>query len=159
MRTLNEFDECIRRKQLRKETPSFEKAEKSISESREWLNEAKKSNKSGARRAAFISIYLAYFHSARAVLFNDGFREKSHYCIGVYLQKLADEKKMDAKWPLIFHSIRNQRHTQQYSFQTERSEKEIIQMVADAENFIQGMEKYLVDFSKDEENEEQINED
>jgi uncharacterized protein (UPF0332 family) len=159
VRTLNDFEECIRRKQLRKETPSPEKAEKSISESREWLNEAKKSNKSGARRAAFISIYLSYFHSARAVLFNDGFREKSHYCIGVYLQKLADEKKMDAKWPVIFHSIRNQRHTQQYSFQTERSEKEILQMVYDSEEFIEGMERYLKDILNGEEDEESVDKD
>jgi uncharacterized protein (UPF0332 family) len=102
---------------------------------------------------------LSYFHSARAVLFNDGFREKSHYCIGVYLQKLADEKKMDAKWPVIFHSIRNQRHTQQYSFQTERSEKEILQMVYDSEEFIEGMERYLKDILNGEEDEESVDKD
>lgn len=130
---------------MKKEKPSGEKARRSIEEARNWIEEASRSLGSGARRAAFISIYLAYFHSARALLFNDGYREKSHFCIGVYLQKLVNDGKLNSKWPVIFHSIRNQRHTQQYSFQTERNEKEIKKMIEDAADFIEGMESYLDD--------------
>lgn len=28
--------------------------------------------------------YMVFFHSARAGLFRDGIREKSHYCIEIY---------------------------------------------------------------------------
>ena len=67
-------------------------------------------------RSAISSAYLAVFHSARAVLFRDGVREKSHYCIGLYLQKYVEEGTLEEEWPMLFDRIRSVRHADQYSF-------------------------------------------
>jgi uncharacterized protein (UPF0332 family) len=66
--------------------------------------------------------YLAVFHSARAVLFRDGVREKSHYCIGLYLQSYVENDELEEDWPMLFDRMRSIRHTDQYSFQAKPSE-------------------------------------
>ena len=137
------MDECIKKGLLRKVEPSKEKALLSIEEAKNWLREAEISIGSGAFRAGFISIYLAYFHSARAILFNSGFRERSHFCIGIYLQHLVEEGLLEPKWPIVFNSIRNQRHTQQYTFQVERSKKELDKIWIDGKKFIERMERII----------------
>ncbi|MDD4446734.1 MAG: HEPN domain-containing protein [Methanothrix sp.] len=52
-------------------------------------------------RSAISSAYLAVFHSARAVLFRDGVREKSHYCIGLYLQRYVEDGTLEEDWPML----------------------------------------------------------
>jgi uncharacterized protein (UPF0332 family) len=69
--------------------------------------------------------YLAVFHSVRDVLFRDGVREKSHYCIGLYLQKYVDEGTLDEEWPMLFDRIRSVRHADQYSFMALHAEEEV----------------------------------
>jgi uncharacterized protein (UPF0332 family) len=83
---LNELEKCFRRRQLEKVEPSHTKSQLSLKEAYKWLNESLKNIKSSAYSSAQLSIYLAFFHAARSVLFRDGVREKIHYCIGIYLE-------------------------------------------------------------------------
>lgn len=142
--TLNKLDDCFQRGHLRKVEPSHEKAISSIEESQIWVEESIKAISSGANRSAFISIYLVYFHSARAILFKDGIREKSHYCIGVYLERLVETGILEPKWPTLFHAVRQQRHSTQYSFNIEPSEDEIKYQLNEANVFLERM-KMLID--------------
>lgn len=89
---MNELDECFRKGFLRKVDPSRRKSTQSIKEAEKWLKETNINLESGALDSANLSVYLVFFHSARAVLFRDGIREKSHYCLGIYLD-LAYHKK------------------------------------------------------------------
>ena len=136
---LSKLEDCFKRGQLRSVQPSHEKAISSMKEARIWVEESRKAISSGANRSAFISIYLVYFHSARSILFNDGIREKSHYCIGVYLEYLVEKKKLEPKWPMLFHVIRQQRHSTQYSFNIEPSEDEIDYQLKEAIIFLDRM--------------------
>jgi uncharacterized protein (UPF0332 family) len=45
-----------------------------------------------------MAAYMGYFHAARAILFRDGVREKSHYCIGVYLEYYCEKKMLEDEW-------------------------------------------------------------
>ena len=83
MSPLKNIDDCFERGLLRRVEPSRTKSEQSLLQAGEWLSEAEKNLEAGALRSAVSSAYLAVFHSARAVLFRDGVREKSHYCIGL----------------------------------------------------------------------------
>ncbi|WP_424353857.1 HEPN domain-containing protein [Methanobacterium sp. MBAC-LM] len=74
---MNDLENCFNRGLLRPVEPSKEKGELSIKQAREWLEEAKRNLENEAYRSAQISTYLALFHSARAILFRDGIREKS----------------------------------------------------------------------------------
>ncbi|MBU4501226.1 MAG: HEPN domain-containing protein, partial [Nanoarchaeota archaeon] len=93
LKQYNYYD-CIRGKLLRKIPSSKEKAEGSIKTARKWLEEAEKNLKGKAFNSSVISSYLAMFHSSRAILFFDGFREKSHYCIARYLEEKYVKKKL-----------------------------------------------------------------
>jgi uncharacterized protein (UPF0332 family) len=92
------MEDCFRKGLLRRVEPSLTKSKDSVTEAREWLSEAMKNKASEAYKSAISSLYLAIFHSARAVLFRDGVREKSHYCVGVYLEKYVDEGVLEEDW-------------------------------------------------------------
>lgn len=137
------MEDCFRKGLLRRVEPSLTKSKDSITEAREWLSEAMKNKASEAYKSAISSLYLAIFHSARAVLFRDGVREKSHYCVGVYLEKYVDEGVLEEDWVLIFDRIRSVRHTGQYSFQTHPSKEEVDSGIDIARKFVDRMEKLL----------------
>lgn len=137
------MEDCFKKGLLRRVEPSLTKSKDSITEAREWLSEAMKNKASEAYKSAISSLYLAIFHSARAVLFRDGVREKSHYCVGVYLEKYVDEGVLEEDWVLIFDRIRSIRHTDQYSFQTHPSKEEVDSGIDIAGKFVDRMEKLL----------------
>lgn len=137
------MEDCFRKGLLRRVEPSLTKSKDSITEAREWLSEAMKNKASEAYKSAISSLYVAIFHSARAVLFRDGVREKSHYCVGVYLEKYVDEGVLEEDWILIFDRIRSVRHTDQYSFQTHPSKEEVDSGIDIARKFVDRMEKLL----------------
>ena len=113
---MKNIDDCFERGLLRKVEPSQTKSEQSLLQAGEWLSEAEKNLEAEALRSAISSAYLAVFHSARAVLFRDGVREKSHYCIGLYLQRYVEDGILEEDWPMLFDRIRSVRHADQYSF-------------------------------------------
>jgi uncharacterized protein (UPF0332 family) len=49
---------------------------------------AKKSCDAGEYKWATIQAYYAMFHAARALLYAEGYREKSHYCLSIALLEL-----------------------------------------------------------------------
>ena len=140
---LNNIEDCFRQGLLRRVEPSLTKSKESIAEAREWLSEAKKNVVVEAYKSAISSLYLAIFHSARAVLFRDGVREKSHYCVGVYLEKYVEQGVLEEDWVLIFDRMRSVRHTDQYSFQMRPSKEEVESGIDIAGKFVNRMEKLL----------------
>ena len=143
MNLLKTIDDCFERGLLRRVEPSEIKSRQSLLQARDWLSEAEKGLEAEAYRSALSSAYLAVFHSARAILFRDGVREKSHYCIGLYLQKYADEGALEDEWPMLFDRIRSVRHADQYSFQARPTEEEVRAGLDLAERFINRMERLL----------------
>jgi uncharacterized protein (UPF0332 family) len=140
---LKTIDDCFERGLLRRVEPSEIKSKQSLLQARDWLSEAEKGLEVEAYRSALSSAYLAVFHSARAILFRDGVREKSHYCIGLYLQKYVDEGALEDEWPMLFDRIRSVRHADQYSFQARPTEEEVRAGLELAERFINRMKQLL----------------
>ena len=81
------FKECIEKELLKKIPPSEENCTRSLNKAKKWLEEAEKSFENKIYQSSVLSSYLAMFHSARAILFRDGYREKSHYCVARYLEE------------------------------------------------------------------------
>jgi len=99
VRILFDFQNCLKKGLLRKTDPSKNKATKSIEASLKWLEEAEKNLKSDALKSSLLSAYLAVFHSARSILFLDGYREKSHACIARYLEeKYVKKGFLEPEW-------------------------------------------------------------
>jgi len=140
---LKNIDDCFELGLLRKTEPSHSKSERSLLSAREWLSEARKNLEAEALRSALSSAYLAVFHSARAVLFRDGVREKSHYCIGLYLQRYVEDGSLEEDWPMLFDRIRSVRHADQYSFMARPTDEEVRAGIDLAERFIERMVRLL----------------
>jgi len=140
---LTRLDECYERGLLRKVAPSNEKAMQSLAQAREWVNEAEYDCDAGAVRSALMAAYMGYFHAARAVLIRDGIREKSHYCIGVYLESYREAGLLEDEWVLQFDHMRGLRQDDQYSLDARPAIEEVRQSVADAQKFIGRMDRLL----------------
>lgn len=97
------YNSCVDKGLLRKIPASKEKGSRSLEKAEKWLKEAEKTLKSGAFNSSALASYLAMFHSARAILFVDGYREKSHACIARYLEeKYVRPGKLEKKWVKLF---------------------------------------------------------
>jgi uncharacterized protein (UPF0332 family) len=107
-------------------------------------------NASGhALRSSLLSAYLAVFHAARAVLFYDGYREKSHACIARYLEANYVRKgRLESKWVQMLDHLRETRHTDQYSFDFFTSSDEVEEALEKSKAFVARMKKLLDDKAK-----------
>ena len=145
---MKRIEECFRKKLLRKVEPSDRKAEESLELAASYLEEARQASSAGAKRMALSGAYMVWFHSSRAVLFRDGIREKSHYCIEVYLETYVESGNLEEEWILMLSRIRSQRHDSQYSFAPQPNEEEINAAITSAEKFIEIIKRLLQETSK-----------
>ena len=79
------------------------------------------------------------FHSARAILFIEGYREKSHACIARYLEKFVDEEKLEKEWVEILDFYRDIRHSDQYGLDFFVTREETENALKSAKNFVDRM--------------------
>ncbi|MEM7825892.1 MAG: HEPN domain-containing protein, partial [Candidatus Aenigmatarchaeota archaeon] len=125
MKALSELDECIRKGLIRKSIPSIEKAKRSIKKAEKWLEEAKRNFKFGLFDSCLVSSYSAMFHAARSILFKDGFREKSHYCLARYLEEnYANKGKIEKNLVRLLDRFREFRHQELYELEFFTSKEE-----------------------------------
>jgi len=142
------FKDCIEKGLLRKIPASEDNALRSLNKAERWLNEAEKSFQGEAYDSSVLSSYLAMFHSARAILFLDGYREKSHVCVARYLEEhYANKKKLEKKWVELLDHHREIRHDDQYDLSFYSSDEEAKEALESAGQFLQRM-KHLLDSLK-----------
>ncbi|OPX71417.1 MAG: HEPN domain protein [Methanoregulaceae archaeon PtaU1.Bin059] len=137
------LEECFERGLLRKTQPSAQKATRSLDQARVWLEEARITYRAEAYRSALVAAYMAYFHAARAILFRDGLREKSHGCILLYLESYAQKGLIDHTWVERFDQVMSIRNEDQYTLGAEPFPGEIKSILEYAPEFIQIIEQIL----------------
>jgi uncharacterized protein (UPF0332 family) len=83
-----EFGVCLRRRDIApfKAAPSL--VPKELGQADHDFQAAKRSCDAGEYKWATIQAYYAMFHAARALLYAEGYREKSHYCLSIALLEL-----------------------------------------------------------------------
>ena len=143
------YNDCIKQGLLRKIPPSKDKATQSLKKAREWLKEAENALKGGAFSSSILASYTAMFHAARAILFFDGFREKSHACLARYLEeKYVKPSKLDKKWVELLDYNREIRHADQYDLSFFSTKEEAENALKSANDFFVAMETLFKSFSK-----------
>ena len=110
------LEDCLREGKLRRVPPSPQGAEGSMRAAHKWLEDAERSLKAGAASSSVLTSYLSMFHSARAILYLDGYREKSHYCVARHLERHVVAGRLEARWVDLLDHYREQRHESQYRF-------------------------------------------
>lgn len=111
----------------------------SLKKSRAVLDEAQKNLDSEAFNSCVYSSYLAMFHSARAILFRDGVREKSHFCIARYLERYVESKHVEQKWIDLLDRIRDVRLAGQYDLAYSSTGEEAESCLRVARDFVERM--------------------
>ncbi|WP_297091328.1 HEPN domain-containing protein [Thermococcus sp.] len=141
---MNGFEGCIDRNLLRRVPPSEEKGWLSIKRAEEWLEEARRNLAYGSYRTSLMASYMAMFHAARAILFRDGWREKSHYCIARYLEEFyVKSGKLEERWVELLDRMRELRHEDQYDIVYEPDAEEVEEAINIAKDFLSLMKKLL----------------
>ena len=145
-KTLFDYGECLAKGLIKKTVPSKDKAKRSLLAAGKWLEEAELNASGRALRSSVLSAYLAVFHAARAVLFRDGFREKSHACIARYLEaNYVDKGRLEPQWVQMLDHFRETRHTDQYSFDFFTSSDEVAETLKKSRAFVSRMNKLVDD--------------
>jgi uncharacterized protein (UPF0332 family) len=145
---LNGYGDCFKKGLLRKVEPSVEKGEFSLKKAEEWIRESEKNLSASAYSSCVISSYMAMFHSSRALLFRDGVREKSHYCIARYLEKYVENDLLEEEWVSLLDRVRDLRHMDQYALEHYASEEEAFSVFKSAKNFVKRIKKLFEETEK-----------
>jgi len=141
-RTSYNVSKLLEEKLIRRIPPSKDKASESLRTAESWLKEAKNNLSSKALRSCIISSYLAMFHSARSMLFADGFREKSHFAVARYLEdRYKNNGKLEEKWINLLDHFRETRHNDQYSTTFLVAEDDAESALKSAKEFVERMKE------------------
>ena len=85
---MKQFNNCLKKGKLKRFTASKQKVKTEVNSAKEDLREAKDRFSKRKYKYATITAYYSLFHSARALVYLKGFREKSHYCLKIAIEKL-----------------------------------------------------------------------
>lgn len=148
MKQLSDYKDCFKRGLLRKVEPSEKKGKDSLEKAKAWIEEANKNKNVSANDSCISSSYMAMFHSTRAILFRDGIREKSHFCIARYLEKYVENDLLEEKWVLLLDRMRDVRHMDQYSLHHTATKEETSSALNSAKDFYKRMNKLFTETEK-----------
>ena len=138
-----DWHECLRRGLLMKDEFHEDDIGLSMKRAEEWLIECEKDIDSEAYGSAIFAGYLAMFHSARAILYNDGYREKSHYCVARYLERYVENNMLENEWVSLLDYAREVRHADQYNVGFVSTEEDAKEMYNTAVKFVKRMKQLL----------------
>jgi len=124
---------------LKKVQPSKDKGLRSLEKADEWIDESKKNFNASAFGSCVSSSYMAMFHASRAILFRDGVREKSHFCIARYLEKYVENDLLEEEWVFLLDRVRDVRHMDQYALEHFATGEEANSTYKSAKKFIKRM--------------------
>ena len=100
------------------------------------MERAKGNFKNGYFDVAFLLAYISMFHTARALPFSRGYKERSHYCLILLLKKEFGENEEILTYLKLVDSYRVSRHSIQYAGGT-CSKIDAEEAIDDAEKFLE----------------------
>ena len=132
--------ECFQKGLLKRTTPDIENSLRSFELSKSNIEDAAENIFIHRYRVVAISSYSSMFHAARAILFRDGIKERSHECIPVYLKEKYPQLETLAN---ILDSYRRFRHDAIYGLDFVIDEKEAKAALDSAKEFLESIKIFL----------------
>jgi uncharacterized protein (UPF0332 family) len=131
-----EFKQCLESGKIVSFAKGKELVGKELAVARSDLADAKAGFENQRYKWSTIQAYYAMFHTARALIYSRGYREKSHYCLSVALRALfVEEGKLDAQAGRDFLNAMNLREAADY--EAEFSMDGAKAVITSAERFIE----------------------
>lgn len=109
-----------------------------------FLNEAFDLVSLKKKEMAALALYNAVFHAGRALLFKDGIREKSHFCLQKYLETHYEKANLLSSADLsLFDLLRGIRLDIQYSVSKPKFEQNLTELYDRTETFVEKSKKLV----------------
>ncbi len=141
---MTELSDCFERRLLTNTGPSTGLARKSLKQAEIFLVDAVDMINMGKSRMATIALYNSFFHTARALLFRDGIKERSHFCIARYVEeKYVRKGLLKADFLGYLDALRDARHETQYSLEVLTTEIDMSAAVGICREFMKAVEGLL----------------
>ncbi len=137
-----DLEGCISKGLIRRIPASREHASASARKANKMLGDAKANRGEGRFDAAALLGYVSMLNAGRALLFRDGYTEKSHYCVARYLEAKYP-KELGRESIRELDSCRQVRHEVQYSAAHHTSESEAERLVGFTEEFLSKIEELI----------------
>ena len=136
-----DLKECIEKRFLMRIKPSSDLVQKELAEASYDFEKAEKAFSDKDWKWAIVKAYYCMFHSGRAVLFKLGLREARHFAIGIVLDDLYKNGKLESEYVNFFNAAVSSREDADYHYiYSEDIAKHSIEM---AEDFLARMKKLL----------------
>lgn len=139
---MGSIEECFKKNQLIKTPAGKTEIANSLQLAEQHILKAKKILKAGVPDIAFTTAYTAMFHTARALLYSKGLKERSHYCLIAFLLREYAETELH-NFLNILDNYRQIRNNAQYDGLTVPS-AEAKNAIIDAADFLKATEKQLL---------------
>jgi len=140
------IEDLIKKGLLTKTPPDEKKAEKSIELAENRVEKAGEEIQAELFDDALVSAYTSMFHSSRALLFRDGYKERSHYALCEYIREKYSGK-LEARFINELNILRTIRHKVIYGDEDlnskEVQEAEAKEAMKLAESYLQAVKKLL----------------
>lgn len=134
------LDECFKEGLLQKTEPSIEKAKKSIENAEFYLTDAELNFKMQRNHLVIFCCYTSMFHAARALLFRDGIKERSHICLIKYIKEKYPALQ---DFAILIDSYRRSRHSAIYGLDYRVPEIDAKSALEDTKKFIREIKKLI----------------
>ncbi len=139
---MDDFKSCLKNKKIIKFSGIKKKVAVEIKASKEDLSNSQAFLRQKRYKYATIAGYYSIFHAARGMLYSKGYREKSHYCLGVAVKELfKQEKIINPSFFDVYDDAMGLREAADY--QSLYSEFGAKQTVSGAKKFLQVASKVL----------------
>ncbi|GEM_PF-186634 len=140
--------ECLEKGLLKADRKDLGKAQRSMAAAKKKLDKAAKLADAGFYEESLVNAYSAMFHACRSILFRDGFKERSHYAVYVYLRENYKDR-LEPRFLNELDSLRQERHEIMYSLDTiDVPEEDCRDMLSTAKSFISAVEKVMAQRAK-----------
>jgi len=134
------LQDCYSQGLLKKTKPDPENAKRSIIQDRKNIYDAVKNLEIECYNVVIILCYTSMFHTARALLFKDGVKERSHLCIPVYLKLKYPDL---IKFANTLDAYRMFRHRTIYAIEITIDKYEAEEAIEAAEEFVDKIDEIL----------------
>jgi len=136
-----DIENLIEEGYLEKIKPDKELINKEIKEAEYDLKKAKNALEEDDFKWCIVKSYYSIFHAAKAVLFSLGFREKRHFVVGIVLEKLCKEGKLQFRYVNDYKGAMLAREDADYRYVYAKDTAEYL--VEIAEEFLSKMKEIL----------------
>ena len=138
--TVRTVQDCFAARILRRISPDPEKSKQSLLIAEKRLSKAHEALTKEFYDFALLEAYTAMFHASRALLYQEGIQEKSHYAVYLYLK---EHQQFPEDIANLLNIHRAERHDVLYGLEYEVTQEDAKTTIKDAISFMNIIKEIL----------------